>query len=198
MPTRNEIKLCSDAMTLIGGNSINSFEDGTYEAEVAAASYEDKRDALLTLRPWDFNTRIAGPISQLVAVPDAKWSYQYQIPNDCLRILGVYLDDAGRSFLDYQIVEEKILMTNYDGSLYLQYQFFADVPDWPPLFYDLMKSHMKAEFIIPITEDQVKYRDFTDVADKYTSQVARSLAQASPPKRLGGRRGTGFPLTRRR
>ena len=45
----NEINICSRALAAIGANAINSFEEGTTEAEVAAAKYETAKKDLLAM-----------------------------------------------------------------------------------------------------------------------------------------------------
>ena len=48
------IGLCGRALIKLGATAIASFDDGSAEAEVAAALYAPTRDALLSANAWSF------------------------------------------------------------------------------------------------------------------------------------------------
>ena len=56
MPANTAIKVCSRASILMGGSPIQSFDEGTVEADVVDAVYEDVARASLTNSRWRFAT----------------------------------------------------------------------------------------------------------------------------------------------
>ena len=49
--------ICSRALTMVGANTISSFDDGTTESDVADQLYEDTLRSLLTQTRWRFSTQ---------------------------------------------------------------------------------------------------------------------------------------------
>ena len=59
MAETDAVELCSRALTLLGEEPIQSFEDGGTAALVAAANYHAVMDKALASHPWNFNRTIA-------------------------------------------------------------------------------------------------------------------------------------------
>ena len=71
------IDLASNALLLIGEETISSFTDDSTAALVAANLYELTFESLLTLHPWRFaSTQVT--LSRLTATPVSEWSYAYR------------------------------------------------------------------------------------------------------------------------
>ncbi len=80
-----DLSICNTAIELVGGNSINSFEDETRESRLCNQLYVVTRDSLLQQRRWSFSLEQV-QLARLAATPAKEWNYQYQLPTD---ILGV-------------------------------------------------------------------------------------------------------------
>ena len=74
------IKICSRASLLIGGDVIQSFDDGTAEATICDAMYEDMARSALTNSRWRFATDQA-VLNRLTDAPSGRWSAAYQLPS---------------------------------------------------------------------------------------------------------------------
>lgn len=71
--------------------------------------YELVRDLVLRDHPWNFATRRA-PLSLLAEAPAFGYSYKYQLPDDCLRVLGLVYDGKNVDpSLDYQVEGGELL-----------------------------------------------------------------------------------------
>jgi hypothetical protein len=66
------IKICSRASLLIGGDVIQSFDDGTAEATICDAMYEDMARSALTSSRWRFSTDQA-VLNRLTDAPSGRW-----------------------------------------------------------------------------------------------------------------------------
>ena len=90
-----DIDLCNEALDLVGASPIQSFADGTIEADVCARLFPNVRDRVLREYPWNCaQTRSTLPLY----LHDPAWgfSYAYELPNTpdyCLRVLSIAQND---------------------------------------------------------------------------------------------------------
>lgn len=86
MPSKTEV--CNIAIAELGGDLITDVEDGTRNARLCLARYDDCRDAVLRSHPWNCAT-FRFDLSPLADRPAFGFAYQYALPNDplCLRVL---------------------------------------------------------------------------------------------------------------
>ena len=96
--------ICSRALTMVGANTISSFDDGTTEADVADQLYEDTLRSLLTQTRWRFSTQQA-QLSRLEDTPHGRWDAAYQIPADSILIHAVTVND---NLVKYERYGDKI------------------------------------------------------------------------------------------
>lgn len=82
------ISLCSAALLLIGADEISSFDDGSRAAKICANLYPRTRDDVLQSYPWRFATA-QERLAKLVTLPLYGYSYAYQLPANCLRVMGL-------------------------------------------------------------------------------------------------------------
>lgn len=82
------ISLCSAALLFIGADEISSFEDGSRAAKLCANIYPRTRDELLQSYPWRFATT-QETLAKLTTTPLFGYSYAYQLPATCLRVMGL-------------------------------------------------------------------------------------------------------------
>lgn len=99
----SEIEICNSALTRLGSNTITSFSDNTTEAKACSQIYARVRDAVLVAHPWNFALVRLG-LAKLSSVPAWGFSYEYQLPSDCLRIVDV--EDQSTQ---YEIEGRKVL-----------------------------------------------------------------------------------------
>lgn len=144
----SSIALCARALLKIGAETIQSFDDGTLEAEVARNLYPSTRDALLSAHPWSFATAQA-TLPRLAATPLADYRYAFQLPADFLRALSAGTGARGRG-LAYRIHERRLLADA--DRVVLSYVFRPDESGFPPFFDQALIARLAAEFCLPVTE----------------------------------------------
>lgn len=101
----SETEICNSALIKLGADRIISIDDGTERANKCRDLYPTLRDAMLRSHPWNFAIKRI----QLALLPDTplfEYSYQHQIPTDCLRIMRVENDDL---LEQYKIEGDKLL-----------------------------------------------------------------------------------------
>ena len=123
--------ICSKALTMIGANTISSFDDGTTEADVADQLYEDTLRSLLTQTRWRFSTQQA-QLSRLSDTPHGRWDAGYQVPADCIMVHAITVND---NLVKYEKYGDKIYC-NLDSSstVIMDYTFRQEEDQFPPYF----------------------------------------------------------------
>lgn len=159
----SDIALCSKALAKLGAEAISSFEDGSYEAEVATSLYGSTRDALLSSYPFSFASGQRS-IPKLTTTPVADFGYAYQLPSDFLRALSVGTGTEGRG-IEYRISERRIHADAGD-TIILTYIFRPDESTFPPFFDQCLIAHLAAEFCIPITDSTSRADLMAGLAEK--------------------------------
>ena len=76
----------------MGGSPIQSFDEGTVEADVVNAVYEDVARASLTNSRWRFATN-QQQISRLTAAPTGRYDAAYQLPSDLIMLSAITIND---------------------------------------------------------------------------------------------------------
>jgi hypothetical protein len=162
-----DIKICSDALLMLGANPISSFTEGTDEANTCDRLYPDIKIKTMATYPWSFSFKKV-QLSRLITTPANEYKYEYQLPSDIIgRPRAVY--DSASTYAqprrDYTIQGSKIL-TNYE-KVYADYQY--NVPEYalPHFFVQLLKYQMAWHLAIPIT-DQLDRSDYWRVITQGT------------------------------
>jgi len=137
-------------MYQIGGDAINSLDDGTPRATVCKAFYPTLRDAVLRAYPWNCaKYRVA--LSPLAATPaaggDKDWAYQYTLPTDpyCLWVPKQLNED-----LEYK-VEGRKLLTDEATITIVYVQKLTDVGTFDSLLTEAIVARLASQLCYPIT-----------------------------------------------
>ena len=154
-----DIRICSDALLMLGANPISSFTEGTDESNICDRLYPDIKIRTLTMYDWSFSFKKT-QLARLVTIPANEYKYEYQLPSDIIgRQNAVYeIDDVGAyPRREYRLMGNKLL-TDYE-TVYIDYQY--NVPEYslPHYFVQLLKYEMAWHLAMPIT-DQVDKSDY--------------------------------------
>lgn len=172
----SQIDICSKALLKIGAHSIASFDDGSLEAEIAGKFYPIIRDALLSIHPWNFATSQMR-LGRLVQVPLADFAHAFQMPMDCLRVLGAGEAPRGRG-LTYRIAGNQLHSDS--DTVILSYIRRATENDFPPYFVLALVSFLAAEFCIPLTDSTSRWQSLRSLADAEIRRAKLIDAQEQP------------------
>lgn len=140
-----KINTISNALLLIGDDTINNLADGSQRGRVASALYDNIYEAELSTHPWYF----ARAVSQLAKLTEAstidRWRNIFQLPTDLISIITFNPSS------DYEIYGNKV----YSNMNTLQIDYIAKVSEskWPGYFAKLMEYALAKEFAIPIREN---------------------------------------------
>lgn len=124
--------------------------EGSPQAEHCARFYPIARDSLLQMHAWGFATRRANPA--LLESTSTAWPYQYRLPSDCLKVIGVlpdgyFLDAHGDAPFEVESDETGGVLLTQTQSATLRYVArVTDPTKYPALFTEalswLLASHI--------------------------------------------------------
>jgi len=100
----SETAIANSALMKLGAERILSLNDDTREARILKEQYEKVRDDLLRSHPWNFAIERV-TLAALTTTPAFGFTYEYQVPADCLRILET---DTGNEGEEWQKEGDKI------------------------------------------------------------------------------------------
>jgi hypothetical protein len=148
------IKICSEALILLGEPPIEDFETANDATLTAAALYASVSARLLAGHPWRFSRRFE-TLNRLAAEPAAATGYDaaYQLPLGCYRIVCPY--KSGCRVIDWQVGDGTLwLDATADEVVELEYHGDADETRWPPDFRQAVIYTLAGDFALPIREDR--------------------------------------------
>jgi hypothetical protein len=170
------VRICSDALLMLGAKAITSFNDGTDSSSVCDRLYPNVRDSTLTM----------------VTAPGSYWKYAYQLPGDRLgNPMAVYpSSNVGTPIdKDWEIQGDQLL-TNLTA-VFIDYQYSVPEYAMPQYFVQLLKYQMAWHIAEAITEQQDKSLRWQRVAlgdpaenmrGGYFRQACQMDAQGNPSR----------------
>jgi len=175
------IKICSRASLLIGGEAIQSFEDGTAESNVAAAMYEDVARTALTNSRWRFSTNQA-VLNRLSVEPTGRFDAAYQLPSGLLMVNAVTVNDFS---IEYDIYGSKVFCNaGENDELVCDYIFRAEENTWPPYFVMAVEFMVASVFAISVARDAQLATIMDGKANLQLAQARRLHSQQQTTRKL--------------
>lgn len=158
------IDICSNALLLIGANSINSFTEPGAGAQVASALYEPTLTGLLTRNYWRFAIK-KQQLNRLSQTPINDYQYAFQIPPDCLKVMKV--DPMNR----YKVYRDLIYSNN--SSLIADYVFRPEDSELPDYFVMALTYKLASDFALAVTDSENKNAIYEE---KFRTAMAEAYA----------------------
>lgn len=144
------LDVASNALFLMGANSISSFLDNTSEAKVANALYEDIVQSSFASHRWRFAAR-QQTLVRLDGEPTGRFDASYHIPSSCVTVVAVTVNDHP---IKYDIYQNKILCDEVESAtLVLDYIDRASESDWPSYFTTAVEFSLAGTFAITLARD---------------------------------------------
>ena len=161
MAVVSKITIASNALLLLGGNTISSFEEESTEAKIAANLYETAYESILTTHRWRFASKKA-KLARLSETPENEYNYAFQIPSDCLYV-------AELSTSNYEIFEDKIFANVTD--IDIDYTYSVSEDKLPAYFTKMFEFYLAAQFAVPLTGSMDKGRYYSQM---YINEMRRA------------------------
>lgn len=151
-----DLKICSDALLLLGASTISSFNEGTDRANICDRLYPDLKKSTLQSYPWSFSFKKV-QLARTINTPVNQYKYEYSLPSDRLgTIRRVFNSTAiGAATVTDWIIQGNKLLTN-EETVVVDYQYTATEAEMPSYFVQLLKYMMAWHLADPITDQIAK------------------------------------------
>lgn len=160
--TRTDIKVCSNALTLLGEQPISDFtSDGNQpRGGHCERLYPTFKKSVLARHPWKFAFKKL-QLSKDATAPINRWTNQFIFPGDRIHNSFYRLYDSDSvgalPFRNFEIFAERI-MTDA-SALWMDYVHDALESLWPEDFVEFIEIAFAARLAIPITGSRKKRGD---------------------------------------
>jgi hypothetical protein len=144
------VTLCNEALRLLGEGAIASFEEGSDLANTCGALYQGTVDALMAAHPWRFTMR-QQQLSRHATPPLTQWAHAHQLPAELIVLRALYASPkvGADPVLQFERFDRDVHSDRPD--LWCHYQVRTDPATWPPLFRQLARFALAADFAVPVT-----------------------------------------------
>ena len=151
-----DLKICSDALLLLGASTISSFNEGTDRANICDRLYPDIKKSTLQAYPWSFSFKKV-QLARTINTPVNQYRYEYSMPSDRLgTIRRVFNSTAvGAGTVTDWIIQGNKLLTN-EETVVVDYQYIVTEAEMPSYFVQLHKYMMAWHLADPITDQIAK------------------------------------------
>jgi hypothetical protein len=187
----SNVAIANLALTKLGDLRILNLTDNTKPAREVNAVFDMARDYLQRRFSWRYCIKRAN-LAADSGTPLWDWSYQYQIPTDCLRIIQVGqwypspdLSDLISTGGQEYVVEGKYILSNQAGPLKLRYLSRVTDPVQFDTAFDMAFSAYLAYLVAePLTASaeakQMAYQDYRNAVKD--AVIANAIE--NPPESL--------------
>tara|TARA_R100000234_G_scaffold119919_1_gene104343 strand:+ start:6603 stop:7208 length:606 start_codon:yes stop_codon:yes gene_type:complete len=173
----SKINIVNKALGLLGAEFITSLTEDTKAARFANELYDDTRDCVFRLHPWNSCVKRAA-LSLTSNTPAYYFSNEFQLPGDWIRIVRPE-DDT----LEYKIEGDKLVTET--STFNCTYIFRNEaVADYDPLLIDVIASKLAVNLTMPLLQD-LRVLDAMNALYNQKLSAARSAdAQEGSPEGL--------------
>ena len=173
--TQSQISLISQAAVLAGEEPVQSLSEDRYCVTVLASLFTLRYEALLQSNRWRFAMK-KGAFNRLNVEPLNEYRYAFQIPTDCLLLIGPTYR------CNYEIYGDRVYTDN--STFEAEYMFKPDIDRLPAHFSLLMVYSLAKDALNPITENDTRV---AAMERKYIMQRNESMfadAQSRPARQI--------------
>ena len=144
----SEVSICNQALALLGANTIISLGDGTTEANLCDALYDDVRDSVLEEANWSFATKWLN-LPPLASPPVGEYANAFPLPPDVIRIIFV-----GEDFNHPQQWQREGNNIRMDTKTCKCQAVYREVNpnNYSPLFIQALAARMAMEMAVALTK----------------------------------------------
>lgn len=143
----SKVQIINLALNILGENPVISEGDDVKGARVTALLFNDCRDTVLRIHPWNFATKRVRLVAKATA-PAFGYSKCFALPADFLRL--VRLNDGK----DQYAIEADGLLSSVDVANLRYIARIEDTGRYDPLFVQTLAAYIAAEAALPITNSQ--------------------------------------------
>lgn len=176
MATVSKVSICNSALSKLGAERITSLTEDSRTASACNEQFDKLRDEVLAAHPWNFATKRAS-LAQTSTTPEFDYDLEYQLPSDCLRVIGTNND-----YDDPWVVENGKLLTNAT-EVKIKYIFRnEDVHTYSPNFQEALALRIAADLAYNINQSVTQVELLTNMYERFIKKCRSFDAQEGTPQ----------------
>lgn len=188
----SDVSVSNRALQILGADTILALTDDTNRARAMLTAYAPVRDAELRRRRWKFSLARGSQPALALAPGGDDFAFQYQLPNDCLRVIQVGNFDLGTDLSDYRraptglySIEGRQLLTNFAAPLFLRWiSQIEDASLFDSSFAEAFSARLAYETCERITQSDSKKQLAEAHYKMAIKEAAHANAVETPPSYL--------------
>ncbi|HBA72206.1 MAG TPA: hypothetical protein DCZ63_08480 [Geobacter sp.] len=166
-----KLEIVNNAFVELGTAPIDDLDEGTDQARAARAVWKLSLTATLRAHPWNFAVKRV-KLSPTTTAPAFGFTYAYNKPADCLRVLSV-------NVRDYHL-EGKQIVCN-DASLQLRYIALVEDPTFfDACFAQTLAANIASKLAYPLTQSTSQQQAMWQMFVDFLRQAKSIDAQEEP------------------
>lgn len=171
MATISNITIINDAFTMLSVDRIQALNDTSEQARKANAIFDNERDSMLEEHNWNFarKERLLSLLSDAPLLDG--YSFAYQIPSDCIRVLRMNAD------YQYAIYGNKLYTNSTDPRIeYISRE--TDPTKFSPGFRKALSSRVAAKLAFGFTQNATLAANMDAIAQRDMKEAKWSDSQS--------------------
>lgn len=187
MSLNSSAEICNLALVYLGNQStVNDIESGNSKLErLMSLLYDNTRQALIRKYQPNF-AKVRRISAKLVDTPVYGYTYAYEYPSNCLKLLGVGEKDEKLNY-DYNIEANSNgdlqihIDENFTSGIKIRY--IADINNvslWDANFKDLFAAELAVRASMPVTQDTSKFKLAQTLAQELRAEYNSLVNQENP------------------
>ena len=177
----SKIEICNHALLKIGADTIASLDINQNDTEAVVQSaklcnvlFRQSLDE--TLRTYKWNSALKRyKLNRLSEAPAFKFKYQYQLPNDCIRVINVYDDPEAYDDRTEWVVEGRTILCDYENVYISCVSRPDDVSKLDAFLTRAVIQNLAIKLAVPMQLDQVMQNNLIDEYESVVLPAARSV-----------------------
>lgn len=162
--------VCNQALGWCSSPAIQSFDDGTTEADLCKRFYESNYRLVLEGHPWNFAEKATQPLSALSATPADEYDFQYNLPSDFIAFRSFLTSNKQKPRGFHKIRNNRFLTDEEDPIVIYTYR--APEQFAPNYFGRLVALKLAADLAGPLTENSA-------MIDRFEAQYSNEWSRAT-------------------
>ena len=187
----SSVDIANSALTKLGEKRITALTDNQKGAREINAVFELRRDKLLRAFNWNFAMKRTN-LSALSDAPEWGYTYQYQLPSDCLRVVQVNDFYVIPGFADFVgagpdeepfRIEGATIVTDFVAPLKIRYvRRVTSSGDFDAAFVEAFAYDLAFETCEAITQSSTKKESLREGRRQEILEAIRANAIELPPQ----------------
>ena len=173
MSVTSVVSICNSALIKLGAERISSINEDVKAAILCKEQYYKSRDNLLRNHNWNFAT-IRVSLGRDSEAPAFGFSYRYQIPTDCVKVVSVYPDSNHQIEGRYILSNESSLSAKYISN-------GIDVAYYDMNFVEALALRLAIDLCWSITQSNEREQNLKDTLKTVLPDSRSTDAQEGEP-----------------